>query len=57
MEEKIVIAEAVRAEARSAAEDPSIAADAMRLQEQLAALEKAQADVDRLYTRWAELER
>jgi hypothetical protein len=33
-----------------------VATDAMRLQAALAALDEAQAWVDRLYARWAELE-
>jgi len=37
-------------------QDPAIAADAAALQAGYAALELARAEVDRLYTRWAELE-
>ena len=57
MEERILAAEAVLAEARSSAQDPLIATDAVRLQERHAALENAQLEVDRLYARWAELEK
>jgi len=57
MEERIVTAEAVLAAARSSARDPAIASDAVQLQERHSALENAQAEVDRLYARWAELER
>jgi len=39
-----------------AAHDPSIAADAPLLQQRFAALTAVQAEVDRLYARWAELE-
>jgi ATP-binding cassette subfamily F protein uup len=56
MEQKILNAESALAEARSAAEDPGIASDAVRLQQAHGALEDAQAEVDRLYARWAELE-
>jgi len=44
------------AEARRHAEDPAIAADANALQERFAELAAAQAEVDRLYARWGELE-
>jgi ATP-binding cassette subfamily F protein uup len=56
MEERILTAEAVLADARSAVEDPSAASDAEKLQERLATLEQAQEKVDALYARWAELE-
>ena len=44
------------AEARRRAEDPSIATDADLLQRRLAELGELQAQVDRLYKRWGELE-
>jgi ABC transport system ATP-binding/permease protein len=56
MEETLLMAEERLAQARRAAEDPSIAADASALQERFTALAAAQADVDRLYARWSELE-
>jgi ATP-binding cassette subfamily F protein uup len=56
MEAKVLDAETLLAEARSRAEDPSIATDAASLQERLQALNEAQQEVDRLYERWAELE-
>jgi len=56
MEERVLAAEARVAEARSQAEDPSIATDADALQERLQALDEARREVDRLYERWAELE-
>ena len=37
-------------------EDPAIAADANALQERFTELAAAQAEVDRLYARWGELE-
>jgi ATP-binding cassette subfamily F protein uup len=37
-------------------EDPSVTSDPKRLQESYAQLQPAQAEVDRLYERWAELE-
>lgn len=43
-------------EARSAAEDPTIVTDAILLQQRYAALAAAQAEVDRLYERWMELD-
>jgi ATP-binding cassette subfamily F protein uup len=55
-EERVLAAEARLAEARSLAEDPSIATDAAALQQRLQALDEAQQEVDRLYARWAELE-
>ena len=56
MEAAILDAEAMAAACREAAEDLAIASNPAALQERFAALEKAQADVDRLYARWAELE-
>jgi len=56
MEDRVLAAEAGLSEARSRAEDPSIATDAAALQERLQALDEARREVDRLYERWAELE-
>jgi ABC transport system ATP-binding/permease protein len=56
MEATILAAEQARDACRAAAHDPSIAANAEVLQERYAALQSAQAAVDRLYARWAELE-
>jgi ubiquinone biosynthesis protein UbiJ len=56
MEGAILEAEVALERYRRAAEDPSIASDPAALQERYAALEAARAEVDRLYTRWAELE-
>jgi ATP-binding cassette subfamily F protein uup len=56
MEEKVLAAEDVLAEARTRAEDPAIAADAVALQQRFEELTRAQAEVDRLYARWGELE-
>jgi ATP-binding cassette subfamily F protein uup len=56
MEPRILGAEArLEAAARGAA-DPAVAADHVAVQERLAALAEAQAEVDRLYARWADLE-
>ena len=44
------------ADARRRTEDPSIATDADALQQRFAELAQAQAEVDRLYRRWSELE-
>ncbi|UVT22507.1 MAG: ABC-F family ATP-binding cassette domain-containing protein [Nitrospira sp.] len=49
-------AEARVAACQVAANDPSIASSASDLQERYAALHTAQADVERLYARWAELD-
>jgi len=56
IEERIAQAEALRDEKRAALEDPAIASDASRLVSAHAELEKAQEDLDALYSRWAELE-
>jgi ATP-binding cassette subfamily F protein uup len=56
MEATVHAAEERLAAATAAAHDPSIAADAPTLQQRFADLTAAQADVDRLYARWAELE-
>ncbi len=56
METTILAAERELEACRVAAHDPSIAADAVVLQERYAALQAAQEQVDRLYARWAELE-
>jgi ATP-binding cassette subfamily F protein uup len=56
MEERVLAAESRLEEARSRAEDPSIASDATALQLRLAELDAAQHEADRLYARWAELE-
>jgi ATP-binding cassette subfamily F protein uup len=52
----VQVAEQQLAEARRRAEDPTIAADATALQEKFVELAAAQAEVDRLYARWSELE-
>jgi ABC transport system ATP-binding/permease protein len=56
MEQAILDAERAVEACRRAADDPAIASDPTALQTRYAALEAAQADVDRLYARWAELE-
>ena len=56
MEENVLAAEDRLALAKTRAEDPAIASDAAALQERFAALAEAQAEVERLYARWAELE-
>ncbi len=56
IEEKVESAEEVLQTRREALEDPAVATDAVRLQASLVALDEAQATVDRLYARWAELE-
>jgi ABC transport system ATP-binding/permease protein len=56
MEEKILDAEDALARCQEAVDDPVVATDPKALQERLAALVAAQAEVERLYARWAELE-
>jgi len=56
MEEHVLAAEARLEEARTRADDPSIATDAAALQLRLKELDDAQHAADRLYARWAELE-
>jgi ATP-binding cassette subfamily F protein uup len=57
MEEKILAAETALADCRRAVEDPGVASDPVALRERWQALETARAEVDRLYARWAELEK
>ncbi|MEL7061331.1 MAG: ABC-F family ATP-binding cassette domain-containing protein [Acidobacteriota bacterium] len=56
MEEAVLEAESRADAARQATEDPAVATDGAALAERFAALAAAQAEVDRLYARWAELE-
>jgi ABC transport system ATP-binding/permease protein len=56
MEASVLAAEERLAEAKRRVEDPAVAADANALQERYTALSAAQAEVDRLYARWAELD-
>jgi ABC transport system ATP-binding/permease protein len=56
MEQAILEAERAVDACRREAEDPAIASDPTALQHRYTALQTAQAEVDRLYTRWAELE-
>jgi ATP-binding cassette subfamily F protein uup len=56
IEGKILKAEERVAACQTAAHDPAIASAAEMLQERFAALHAAQAEVDRLYARWTELE-
>ena len=56
IETAILNAEARVAACLAAANDPAIASSAADLQERYSSLHSAQADVERLYTRWAELE-
>ena len=56
MEETLLNAEEKLATAQACAHDPAISADADALQIRFAELASAQAEVDRLYARWAELE-
>ncbi len=57
MEGKILDAETILEQCRQEAEDPAIASDGAKLLERHQALEEAQVEVNRLYSRWAELEK
>ncbi|HUO84412.1 MAG TPA: ABC-F family ATP-binding cassette domain-containing protein [Thermoanaerobaculia bacterium] len=57
MEAILLAAESQVEAARRATEDPTIASDATELHHRFRQLADAQSDVERLYTRWAELER
>ena len=57
IEARIQAAEAVRDALRDESEHPAHASDAPKLVAVLAALEEKQAEIDRLYARWSELER
>ena len=56
METMILAAEQALAACHAAAHDPSVAANAVVLQQRYEALREAQEHVDGLYARWAELE-
>ncbi len=56
MEQKILVAEGELERCQAAAADPAVVSDHLALQALLSAAAEAQAEVDRLYARWAELE-
>jgi ATP-binding cassette subfamily F protein uup len=56
IEAKILAAERMAAASQAAVSDPAIVSSAEVLQERYAALHAAQAEVERLYKRWAELD-
>jgi ATP-binding cassette subfamily F protein uup len=56
IEQQILKSEEMVAACHAAANDPAIASSAEALQERHAALHAAQAEVERLYARWTELE-
>ena len=56
MEAKILEAEQALEAAQARVADPAIVSDYQALIDANAALTKAQAEVDKLYARWAELE-
>ncbi len=56
IEAKILEAEEVTATCQAAVNDPAIVSSADALQERYATLHSAQAEVEQLYARWAELE-
>lgn len=55
IEERVEAADARLDAAKARVSDPEVAVDAAKLTEALAEMEAAQADVDTLYARWAEL--
>ncbi|HEY8997120.1 MAG TPA: ABC-F family ATP-binding cassette domain-containing protein [Edaphobacter sp.] len=55
IEERVEAADAKLEEAKARVADPTVAVDAAKLTEALAAMEAAQTEVDALYARWAEL--
>lgn len=57
MEEAVLTIEERMEQARRGTEEPSIAADAPELQKRYSELAKAQEEADRLYARWADLEK
>ena len=57
MEQIILEAEQALWTARRAVDDPAVASDPTVLAERWVTLQTAQAEVDRLYERWAELEK
>jgi ATP-binding cassette subfamily F protein uup len=57
MEQTILEAEEKLAACGRAVEDPAVASDPATLDARWKALEAARAEVERLYARWAELER
>jgi ABC transport system ATP-binding/permease protein len=56
IEQRIQDAESVLVAAQELLQDPSVTADAPALQEAYTKMQQAQAAVDALYQRWAELE-
>jgi ATP-binding cassette subfamily F protein uup len=57
IERNILDAEQMVAACQAALQDPAVGSNAAELETRSQALESAQAEVDRLYARWAELER
>jgi ATP-binding cassette subfamily F protein uup len=57
IEQRVAQAEQVLQAKREQLEDPAIGSDSQRLVAAQAEMEKAQGNVDRLYARWAELEK
>ena len=56
IEQRILAAESELATCHARMEDPAIAADHVQLQKAVDGLKEAERQVERLYTRWAELE-
>lgn len=56
IEQRVLEAEAVLEQCRAKTGDPQIASNHLQLQEAVEALTVAEQEVERLYTRWAELE-
>ena len=56
IEERVAAAEVVLDAKRQALEDPAVVSDGRKVQDAMKALDEAQAAVDALYQRWAELD-
>ncbi len=56
MEQKILEAEEALQAARTALQSPEVVSDSAALQERYAAMQATEAEVEKLYARWAELE-
>jgi ATP-binding cassette subfamily F protein uup len=56
MEARVLAAEELAAAKKAAMADPAVAADARRLSKAYEESQAAEAEVERLYARWAELE-
>jgi ATP-binding cassette subfamily F protein uup len=56
MEQRIMEAEQALVAARGAMQAPEVVSDGVALQQRYAEMQAAEAEVEKLYARWAELE-